>query len=139
MVETIARAFEADVSGTALLVVPASAGVQRVVADLRSVGVDAEGLDVRRGGAGENPRLLVATAATMRGLDLPQLSHVFVAGLVDGRSVNGRVVDSYVHIAGRVGRFGGRGRVVSVVQDEDEAEKMLRILRTIKVPNKHFP
>ncbi|KIM47903.1 hypothetical protein M413DRAFT_22484 [Hebeloma cylindrosporum] len=139
VVETIATAFAVDVSGTALLVVPASAGVQRVVEDLRSLGVDAEGLDVRRGAAGENPRLLVATAATMRGLDLPQLSHVFVVGLVDGRSVNGRVVDSYVHIAGRVGRFGGRGRVVSVVEDEEEAKKMSRILRTIRVPNKHFP
>lgn len=139
VLETIATAFAADVSGTALLVVPANAGVQRVVGDLRSLGVDAERLDVRRGAAGENPRLLVATTATMRGLDLPQLSHVFVVGLVDGRRVNGRVVDSYVHIAGRVGRFGGRGRVVSVVEDGDEAGKMLRILRTIKVPNKHFP
>jgi len=131
VVETIAAAFAMDVSGTALVVVPASAGVQRVVEDLRSLGVDAEGLDVRRGAAGENPRLLVATAATIRGLDLPQLSHVFVVGLVNGTSVNGRVVDSYVHIAGRVGRFGGRGRVVSVVEDGEEARKMLRILRTI--------
>jgi len=131
VVETIATAFALDVKGTALLVVPASAGVQRVVEELQSLGVEAEGLDLRRGAPSENHRLLVATLATMRGLDLPQLSHVFVAGLTEGRSVNGRVVDSYLHIAGRVGRFGGRGWVVSVVEDEEEAKKVLRILRTI--------
>ncbi|PPQ67078.1 hypothetical protein CVT25_005679 [Psilocybe cyanescens] len=111
--EAIATGFALDVARIALLVIPSAAAVQRIVYELRQMGVNAEGLDllIERRGRGylaegsesnkvsANPRLLVATAATTRGLDLPGLSHVFVLGLPEGR-----VVESYRHIAGRVGR-----------------------------------
>lgn len=128
----------------ALLVIPSSAPVQRAVWELREMGVDAEMLDVEASGRGgayllgsgvdvmrANPRLLVATLARTRGLDLPALTHVFVLGLAEGPHVNGRSVDAYVHIAGRVGRFGRAGRVVSVVGSEAEGAKVGRILTTL--------
>ena len=128
----------------ALLVLPASAAVRRAVYDLRTLGVNAHGLDIlhsERGGAyliktpkarqlsandvnaaGEganldaNPTLLVSTLASTRGLDLPELTHVFILGVPTDKSV-----DTYAHMAGRVGRFGRRGKVISVVEARDES------------------
>ena len=102
---------------------PSDAPVQKVVRDLRRLSVDAKALDVVKDEQGkahlmrrdldstaENPTLLVSTLASTRGLDLPELSHVFVLGVLDQGAV-----DSYLHVAGRVGRFGRSGKVISVV------------------------
>jgi primosomal protein N' len=129
--EAIATVFALEVPNLALLVLPANGPVQRVVQELRTLGVDARELDLRRkevpqGGA-ENPSLLVGTLATSRGLDLPELTHVFLVGMLEGRAVDGRAVDSYVHVAGRVGRFGRSGKVVSVVEEDGE-ERMRRVV-----------
>ncbi|RPD64865.1 P-loop containing nucleoside triphosphate hydrolase protein [Lentinus tigrinus ALCF2SS1-6] len=123
VMEAIAASFALDVPSVALLVLPADAPVQRAVYDLRLLGVNARPLDVvkdengkthlmRRdfGATAENPTLLVSTLASTRGLDLPELSHVFILGVLDGAAV-----DSYMHVAGRVGRFGRGGKVISVV------------------------
>jgi superfamily II DNA/RNA helicase len=172
MMETVAAAFAMDVPSIALLVLPSSAPVKRAVWELRELGVNAHGLDLQDtnkgrsylasgGGTSANPTLLVSTLATTRGLDLPALSHVFLYGLPDGARVNSRTVDAYLHIAGRVGRFGRSGKVVTLVEDsssEVEAEegsyegseeaqldehagagkKMARILQTIGVEPVQF-
>lgn len=170
--EAIATAFALDVPSVALLVLPSSAPVQRAVYELLELGVNARGLDLLDddkgrshllNGAGivqDNPTLLVATLATTRGLDLPELTHVFLLGIPEGPKVNGRTVDAYLHIAGRVGRFGRGGKVITVVEKGTEVEevdeehkgdnrrrlsmpvseesKMLRILRTIAVTPVRF-
>ena len=166
IMEAVAAAFAVDVPRVALLVLPASAPLQRAVYDLRMLGVNAHGLDLLaddrgRGhllrGAGDrveaNPTLLVSTLASTRGLDLPDLSHVFILGVPEGE----RRVDAYLHIAGRVGRFGRGGKVISVLRERheeagkdgkkvvvvvDEPGQLVRLLRTIGVePTKyeHFP
>ncbi|KAF5384794.1 hypothetical protein D9615_001424 [Tricholomella constricta] len=158
--EAIATSFALDVPSVALLVLPSSSPVQRAVYELREMGVNAHRLDLltdekgrshllRGGDSGqENPTLLVSTLATTRGLDLPELTHVFILGIPDGPKVNGRTVDAYVHLAGRVGRFGRGGKVITVVEKEAEEEekeeergsgvrqgsKMMRILTTLNVP-----
>lgn len=124
--ETIALAFALDVPRVALLVLPGSAAVRRAVFDLRSLGVNAHGLDVlqtERGGAyleknvkdgdaaNVNPILLVSTLASTRGLDLPEMTHEFLLGIPGDRSA-----DTYAHMAGRVGRFGRTGKVVTVIE-----------------------
>lgn len=111
------------------------------------MGVNAHGLDLLVDGRGrshllqgagtgeETPTLLVSTIATTRGLDLPALSHVFILGIPEGPKVTGRAVDAYVHLAGRVGRFGRGGRVVTILEESEEVsegEKMGRILQTIR-------
>ena len=168
--EVIATAFALDVPSIALLVLPASASVQRAVYELREMGVNAHSLDLLKNEKGkryllhsasttqENPTLLVSTLATTRGIDLPELSHVFILGIPEGPKVTARAVDAYLHIAGRVGRFGRGGRVITVVEKtsgtveetgdgEDggkdrlgvsEASKMLRILKTIEVTPVRF-
>ncbi|KAF5323352.1 hypothetical protein D9611_005800 [Ephemerocybe angulata] len=157
MMETVAAAFAMDVPSIALLVLPSSTPVKRAVWELRELGVNAHGLDLQDGKKGRsylasgggatsaNPVLLVSTLATTRGLDLPALSHVFLYGMPEGPRVNSRTVDAYLHIAGRVGRFGRGGKVVTLVEDRaseiesesEEAEgagaKMARILKTIGV------
>ncbi|KAI9512845.1 P-loop containing nucleoside triphosphate hydrolase protein [Russula earlei] len=135
--EGIASIFATDVPKVALLVLPASAPVQRAVYDLRMLGINAFGLDLLCtdrgqahliGGSGgaieEEPTLFVSTTASTRGIDLPDLSHVFVWGVVDA--------NSYLHASGRVGRFGREGRVVSALEgkseDRDEPGRYLRML-----------
>jgi hypothetical protein len=111
------------------------------VHDLRALGINAFGLDLQStdrrdayltrgnldlGGTEENPNptLLVATTASLRGIDLPDLSHVFIWGMVDA--------NSYLHASGRVGRFGRKGRVVSVLQDERrQSDRYVRLLKSI--------
>ena len=94
--------------------------------ELKEYGVDARPLDMLSSAAGwdhvlngectgatandKGPVLLVSTLANTRGLDLPDLSHVFVLGVPEGK------VHSYTHIAGRTGRFGKSGKIVTVVE-----------------------
>ena len=92
--EAIAMAFALDVPSVALLVLPADAPVHRAVNDLRLMGLNAQPLDVVKDENGkthlmrrdldamtENPTLLVSTLASTRGLDLPNLTHVFILGM----------------------------------------------------------
>ena len=123
--EAVAASFAIDVPSVALLVLPSDASIQRVVKELSTYGVNAHTLDVVKDKSGrahlmrqdldtmaEKPTLLVATLASTRGLDLPGLQRVFILGVLD----NG-AVDSYLHVAGRVGRFGRGGKVISVVTE----------------------
>lgn len=131
--EAIATAFALDVASLALLVLPASAGVQRAVYELREMGVNAEALDGRTAfdTSKEDGRLVVCTEATIRGMDLPAVETVFVLGILEGGGVTGRSVDGYVHVAGRVGRLGGgSGKVISVVNGPDGERTIGQILKT---------
>jgi hypothetical protein len=49
----------------------------------------------------DDPIMLVAIQAAVRGIDLPHISHVFIVGVPESD------VD-YLHLAGRVGRMGAR-------------------------------
>lgn len=149
--EGVAAIFATAVPKMALLVLPASAPVQRAVHDLRALGINAFGLDLQstdkrmayltkgdsreasRGtGTEENPTLLVATTASLRGIDLPDLSHVFIWGVVDA--------NSYLHASGRVGRFGRKGRVVCLLEDERrQNDRYGRLLKSIGlIPTKFY-
>jgi superfamily II DNA/RNA helicase len=130
--EAVAAAFALDVPSVALLSLPASAPVQRVVYELRELGVNAHSLDLLEADKGrahllqgameaseeENPVMLISTLATTRGLDLPELTHVFMLGLPQGRRADG-----YLHIAGRVGRFGRNGKVITVIDEREEERR----------------
>lgn len=59
-------------------------------------------------------RFLVATDVAARGIDIPELSHVFLYEPPEDR-------ESYIHRAGRTGRAGASGEVISLV---DIMEKM---------------
>lgn len=153
--EAVAEAFALHVPRVALLVVQPSSPLVQIVEELRRLGVNADGLDVVHDGTGraymaherpdgytETPVLLVATLASMRGLDMPELTHVFMLGVPQDAPV-----DSYLHAAGRVGRFGRSGKVISILEErelvmqengarawKDDGKRMGRIYRAIGVP-----
>ena len=130
LIEAISMCFAMDVPRTALLVTPATHPIHRLIKELKAYGVDARPLDMLSPVAGRNhilngkgtettsdsegPVLLVSTLANTRGLDFPDLSHVFIMGVPEGK------VDSYTHIAGRAGRFGKTGKIVTVVEEIEE-------------------
>lgn len=128
ILEAVATTFALEVPQVALLVLPATAPVRKVIFELRQLGVDAHSLDLlgseasrvylqsqESEGRSENPTLLVSTLATTRGVDFPALSHVFLLGMPPGRCGDG-----YLHMAGRVGRFGRQGKVVTVLEARKE-------------------
>ena len=144
-IEAISICFAMDVPRTALLVTPATHPIRRLIDELKRYGVDARPLDMLSSAAGRNhilnckgaetttdgegPILLVSTLANTRGLDLPDLSHVFVMGVPEGR------VDSYTHLAGRTGRFGKTGKIITIVEkieeeiDDGEGGRKRRVVR----------
>ncbi|KAK7468784.1 hypothetical protein VKT23_003285 [Stygiomarasmius scandens] len=144
--EAVAATFALDVPSVALLTIPSDASIHRAVYDLRALGVNAHGMNLLvenqgkshllHGGAEKfrsTPTLLVATPATIRGIDLPELSHVFILGVRPLQERATTALDTYIHVAGRVGRFGRKGKVVSIVTDEQEAERMDTILKRLGV------
>lgn len=76
---------------------------------------------------------LVATDVAARGIDIPDLSHVFLYSPPEDK-------ESYIHRAGRTGRAGAAGTVISLVDimqkmDLERIAKNYKInLREIKVP-----
>lgn len=153
MLEAVASAVALDVPRAALLVLPATASVRKIVFELRQLGVDARAFDLLGNGASpvsqdvvdvpaENPVLLVSTLATTRGMDLPMLTHVFLFGVPGGRSG-----DSYLHAGGRVGRFGRKGKVVTILEArkargvgkvEDEPKRMAVVLQRLGITPTQF-
>ncbi|KAF9969417.1 hypothetical protein BGZ73_008233 [Actinomortierella ambigua] len=79
------------------------------------------------------PSVFIANEANARGLDLPNVSHVIVVGLPSCPS-------SYLHMAGRTGRFGKQGKVVTLLRDEGRIEDRARTLfKTLQVNIERFP
>lgn len=79
-------------------------------------------------------RYLVATDVAARGIDIPDLSHVFLYDPPEDR-------EGYIHRAGRTGRAGASGTVISLVDviQKLELERIARFykinLREIKTPD----
>ncbi|CAL1695288.1 unnamed protein product [Somion occarium] len=150
--EAIATIFALEVPQVALLVLPATAPVKWAIHDLRKLGINAHGLNIldeenvrthllRKGDKpADNPTMIVSTTVFTRGLDLPDLSHVFRLGVWDDMTPR-----TYVHIAGRVGRFGKEGKVVTVVESpytfregkkvhvRDEPSRLAQIYKKLKI------
>lgn len=155
VLEAIATTFALDVPKVALLVLPATAPVNGVLKELQELGINARSLGLQDEDRGKqelmrstlkkfNPRLnargdeaqadapslLVTTEASIRGLDLPELSHVFIAKVPDNE------VD-YDHVAGRVGRFGREGKVVLFLGKTD-AGKAAELYNALKISLAQF-
>ncbi|KAG0229429.1 hypothetical protein BGW42_001584 [Actinomortierella wolfii] len=81
----------------------------------------------------EHARVFVANEMNARGLDLPNVSHVVIVGLPSCPS-------SYLHMAGRTGRFGKTGKVITILRDEGRIEDRARTLfKTLQVNIEPFP
>mmetsp|Transcript_51997 Transcript_51997/g.93222 ORF Transcript_51997/g.93222 Transcript_51997/m.93222 type:complete len:175 (-) Transcript_51997:17-541(-) len=67
----------------------------------------------------ERRHIFLAKSADIRGLDIQNITHVVTFGL-DHSDVNSQ----YSHIAGRTGRMGRKGTVITIA-DKDEWDKVL--------------
>jgi len=114
----LVRIIELENPDSALIFCNTKVRVRYVTTVLQRFGYDADGLtsdlaqNVREKVLGRvragTLRFLVATDVAARGIDLPELSHVFIYETPDE-------VEAYIHRAGRTGRAGGSGVAISLV------------------------
>ncbi|TPX47462.1 hypothetical protein SeMB42_g02441 [Synchytrium endobioticum] len=69
-------------------------------------------------------KLLICTEHAARGLDLPNTTHVFILGPPS-------TPQSYLHMAGRAGRFGRRGTVINVLSGSRHVENVTKMLSSL--------
>lgn len=115
---TLLRLIETENPSSAIIFCNTKANVHYVAAVLQGFGLSADELcadltqnrreavlkQLRQG----ELRFLVATDVAARGIDIPDLSHVFLYEPPEDR-------ESYIHRAGRTGRAGAAGVVISLV------------------------
>lgn len=115
---TLIKILEVENPASAIIFCNTKATVHFVTAVLQGFGFNADELSadlsqsrredvlsrLRKG----TIRFLVATDVAARGIDIPELSHVFLYEPPDDR-------ESYIHRAGRTGRAGAAGVVISLV------------------------
>ena len=79
-------------------------------------------------------RFLVATDVAARGIDVPELSHVFLYELPED-------AEDYIHRAGRTGRAGASGTAIALVGTMAESRALRRIAATydIEFDEHHMP
>ncbi|KAG8931390.1 hypothetical protein FRC01_001390 [Tulasnella sp. 417] len=151
LIQALAVQFALDVPPLALLVVPSTSSVRQIVEEFCDLGVEAEAVELAETAkeridlvasasqvslasptapptpaeptdaeeqtiSAETPRLLISNLSNTRGLDFPSLIHVFVLGIDVVKTCS-----DYTHIAGRVGRFGKGGHVITFVEDGSTA------------------
>ena len=133
---TLIKILEVENPASAIIFCNTKATVHFVTAVLQGFGFNADELSadlsqsrredvlsrLRKG----TIRFLVATDVAARGIDIPELSHVFLYEPPDDR-------ESYIHRAGRTGRAGAAGVVISLV-DIMEKMELERIAKYFKVP-----
>ena len=133
---TLIKILEVENPASAIIFCNTKATVHFVTAVLQGFGFNADELSadlsqsrredvlsrLRKG----TIRFLVATDVAARGIDIPELSHLFLYEPPDDR-------ESYIHRAGRTGRAGAAGVVISLV-DIMEKMELQRIAKYFKVP-----
>ena len=133
---TLIKILEVENPASAIIFCNTKATVHFVTAVLQGFGFNADELSadlsqsrredvlsrLRKG----TIRFLIATDVAARGIDIPELSHVFLYEPPDDR-------ESYIHRAGRTGRAGAAGVVISLV-DIMEKMELQRIAKYFKVP-----
>ena len=133
---TLIKILEVENPASAIIFCNTKATVHFVTAVLQGFGFNADELSadlsqsrredvlsrLRKG----TIRFLVATDVAARGIDIPELSHVFLYEPPDDR-------ESYIHRAGRTGRAGAAGVVISLV-DIMEKMELQRTAKYFKVP-----
>lgn len=137
----LVRLLETENPASALIFCNTKANVHYVCGVLQGFGYNADELSsdltqsrreavldkIRQG----RLQYLVATDVAARGIDLPQLSHVFLYEPPEDH-------ESYIHRAGRTGRAGAAGTVISLV-DVMQRMELDRIARHYKLSLRELP
>ncbi|KAJ8659369.1 hypothetical protein O0I10_004729 [Lichtheimia ornata] len=142
LLESIAVLLDIESVHNGILFVDSSVSLTTVIRQLRTFGVDA--LDIRGYNDWKSqlkddqtpPPLWVATEFSARGMDIPNVSHIFILGEPSS-------IASYVHMAGRTGRLGrngfNEGKVITIVEDKSRAEdRMWNMYRLMNANVDHY-
>jgi superfamily II DNA/RNA helicase len=71
------------------------------------------------------PNLIIARESEARGLDIPNLDHVFIIGDLSPQS--------YIHTSGRTGRFENTGRATVLLTNGRQKDRHLQMLKQLKI------
>lgn len=131
----LVRLLETENPTSAIIFCNTKANVHYVTEVLKGFGYNADELsadlsqsrreEVLHRVRGREVRFLVATDVAARGIDIPELSHVFLYEPPEDH-------ESYIHRAGRTGRAGAAGTVISLV-DVMQKMELERIARHYKI------
>ena len=137
----LVRLLETENPASAIIFCNTKANVHYLTEVLRGFGYNADELSAdcsqsRREAVLEKIRqgrlqYLVATDVAARGIDIPQLSHVFLCEPPEDH-------ESYIHRAGRTGRAGAAGTVISLV-DVMQRMELERIAKHYGIPLQQMP
>lgn len=134
LLEMLAYLYASEHVRRGLALIPARWSVQRVHDELAALGVPVKIVASGQIMSSSEDAMYVLQSTSARGLDIPNMSHVFLVGLQAVR-------DSlhYTHAAGRVARIGPdgqrpRGHVVTLIRGNSAAEqKMSQIYKRVGV------
>ncbi|RUS18589.1 P-loop containing nucleoside triphosphate hydrolase protein [Endogone sp. FLAS-F59071] len=126
MLESVAIACELEHVERGLVFVNTNPSMSKLIERLGRHGIKAQELisfipESSSSPSSSSPKLIVATENTARGVDLPDISHVFILGIPS-------TVANYLHMAGRTGRMGRDGTVVTFVRERGRAEDRIRTM-----------
>ncbi len=133
---TLIRLVELENPSSGIIFCNTKANAHYIAEVLKGFGYDAEALSadlsqsrrenvlhkIRKG----TLRFLVATDVAARGIDIPDLSHVFLYEIPEDH-------ESYIHRAGRTGRANAAGTVINLV-DVMEKLELERIAKKFNIP-----
>ncbi|KAI9244032.1 P-loop containing nucleoside triphosphate hydrolase protein [Phascolomyces articulosus] len=141
LIESVAVLNEIEQVHNGVLFVDTSVSTSDVARQLAEYGVRARDIrdyDQRNSNEEEDGAtpLWIATEFSARGMDIGNVSHVFILG--EPKSVGG-----YVHMAGRTGRLGPGGirggKVITLVEDKGKAEtRMSNIYKMLNAQVEHY-
>ncbi|OBZ89401.1 DEAD-box ATP-dependent RNA helicase CshE [Choanephora cucurbitarum] len=132
MIESLAILQEIEPVKNGILFVGPTVSVSEVQEKLAKHNILAEDIKTYKPSQTHQSRLWIATEFAARGVDMPNVSHVFILGKPAS-------VTSYLHMAGRTGRLGpsgfGKGKVFNLVRAHGWNEsKMLNLYNLLNIP-----
>ncbi|KAG1150265.1 hypothetical protein G6F37_001999 [Rhizopus arrhizus] len=131
MIESVATLQEIESVHNGILFVSPSISIEAIKEQLAEYQVSAE--DIKNYSADHAQNVLwIATEFTARGIDIPDVSHVFILGRPSSTA-------AYLHMAGRTGRLSPNGfrpgKVINLVRDHEWTEsKMKNMYELLNIP-----
>lgn len=136
MMESLAILQEVEPVHNGILFVGPTVSVASVKRKLAEHDVEAEDIQHYNYRKSSSKALWIATEFTARGVDIPQVSHVFILGKPTS-------VTSYLHMAGRTGRLSpsgfASGKVINLVREHGWTEsKMANMYELLNIPVEEY-
>ncbi|ORY94928.1 P-loop containing nucleoside triphosphate hydrolase protein [Syncephalastrum racemosum] len=137
MLDSIATLHEIEKPRQAILILGESVSRDTIAKRLENE-YNIESVDLRYQHENPSSSLYIGNEFSARGVDLPNLSHVYILGKPSS-------VPSYLHMAGRTGRLAPNGtfrpgKVITLVRDHGRtASYMQTVYKHSDVPLQHYP